>query len=97
MLTGLLPEDELCLLLARGQLPPSVRTRALELLARSIRWEEVLRRGEEHRVTPLLYRSLVELEFPGAPDEVRATLSAAFRANALRNTFLAGELARVRR
>ena len=33
MLAGLTPEDELCLLLARGQLSPDVRARAQELIA----------------------------------------------------------------
>jgi hypothetical protein len=97
MLAGLLAEDELCLLLARGQLPPGVRARALELLAGPIRWDVLLQRAGEHHVTLLLYRSLLELEFPCVPDGVRATLSAAFRTNALRNMFLAGELTRVLR
>jgi hypothetical protein len=95
MLAGLLPEDELCLLLARGQLQPEVRARALELLAAPIRWTPLLQRAEQHRVTPLLYRSLKELEFQSVPVEAKSALTATFRANALRNLFLTREVARV--
>jgi hypothetical protein len=97
MLAGLVPEDELCLLLARGQLLPDVRARALELLAAPLRWDPLLQRAGEQQVLPLLYRSLRTLEFQGVPNEVRARLTAAFRVNAVRNVFLACELTRVLR
>lgn len=90
-------EDELCLLLARGQLSAEVRQRALELLAASLNWDQLLQRAYEHGVIPLLYRSLRTLEFHGVPDQERAQLTAAFRINAARNAFLARELARVLR
>ena len=60
-------------------------------------WDALLQRAEEHQVLPLIYRSLRTLEFQGVPDEVRERITGAFRANALRNMFLAGELARVLR
>jgi hypothetical protein len=91
------PEDELCLLLARGQLSPEVRERALELLESPLRWDLLLERAREHHVFPLLYHNLRRLDFHGVPDAARAELTAAFRMNALRNTLLAGELARVLR
>jgi len=97
MLAGLSSEDELCLLLARGQLPPDVRARALELLADPLRWAPLLHRAEEHQVLPLLYRSLRILEFQGVPSEVRARVAAAFRVNAVRNMLFAAELTRVLR
>ena len=91
------PEDELCLLLARGQLSPEGQERALGLLESPLRWDLLLERAREHQVFPLLYRSLRALDFQGVPDAARAQLRAAFRMNALRNAFLAGELARVLR
>jgi hypothetical protein len=89
------PEDELCLLLARGQLSPEAQERALGLLECPLRWDFLLERAREHQVVPLLYRSLRALDFQGVPDAARAQLRAAFQMNALRNAFLAGELARV--
>lgn len=97
MLAGLAPEDELCLLLARGKLLPDVRARALEVLAGSIRWDALFQRAEEHQVLPLIYRSLRALEFQGVPTELEARLKAAFRVNAVRNMLLATELTRVLR
>jgi hypothetical protein len=89
------PEDELCLLLARGQLSREAQERALGLLESPLRWDLLLARAREHQVVPLLLRSLRTLDFQGVPDAARAQLSAAFRMNALRNAYLAGELARV--
>ena len=86
------PEDELCLLLARGQLPPEGEERALGLLESPLHWDLLLERAHEHQVFPLLYHNLRSLEFHGVPDAVRGELREAFRMNALRNAFLAGEL-----
>ena len=97
MLAGLAPEDELCLLLARGQLSPAVRERALELLGDPLRWDTLMQRAEEHQVLPLIYRSLRALEFQGVPSEVQTNLKVAFRVNAVRNMLLAAELTRVLR
>lgn len=88
-------EDQLCLLLARGQLPPDLRARARDLLAASLRWPLVLKRAEEHQVLPLLYRSLRTLEFQSVPGEVQAKLKAEFRLNAVRNMLFVSELTRV--
>ena len=89
------PEDELCLLLARGQLPREEQERALGLLQSDLRWDHLLARAREHQVTPLLYRSLRALDFQGVPEAPRAELRTAFRMNALRNEYLATELAGV--
>jgi Uncharacterised nucleotidyltransferase len=88
-------EDQLCLLLARGQLTPDVQKRILELLASSLQWPLILERAYTHEVYPLLYRNLRELGFPGVPDRVQATLKGVFLANALRNKLLMEELARL--
>src|SRR3989441_9965406 len=91
------PEDRLCLLLARGHLPPAARSRALELLAAALRWDLLLGRAGAHEVTPLVYRNLATLEFSGVPDPVRARLTDAFRINAIRSMLFAQELARLLR
>ena len=88
-------EDELCLLLARGQLTPEVRTRILQCLATPLQWPLVLERAYSHQVYPLLYRNLRDLGFPGVPETVQAELKGLFMANALRNQLLAEELARL--
>jgi hypothetical protein len=89
------PEDQLCLLLARGHLTPDLQQRILEFLASAPQWPLVLERAYTHQVYPLLYRNLRELGFPGVPDAVQAELKGAFLANALRNQLLAEELARL--
>jgi len=94
MLAGLLPEDELCLLLARGQLLPGERARVLQVLAGPLNWAQILKRADDHQVLPLLYRSLMKLEFHGVPSEVRTRLTAEFRQNAIRNMLFVAELAR---
>jgi hypothetical protein len=89
------PEDQVCLLLARGQLMPDLEKRILESLAPPLRWPLILERAYDHQVYPLLYRNLHELGFPGVPDAVQGRLKRAFLANALRNKLLAEELARL--
>jgi hypothetical protein len=91
------PEDQLCLLLARGQLSLAARSRALELLASPLRWDLLLARAGAHEVTPLVYRNLASLDFSGVPDPVRAQLTDAFRTNAVRSMLFAQELARLLR
>lgn len=97
LLSKLAPEDELCLLLARGHLPADVQSRARELLTSSLRWDLLLERARDHEVFPLLYRSLRALVSHEVPSNVRAELAADFRRNALRNAFLATELTKVLR
>ena len=89
------PEDQLCLLLARGHLTPDLRPRILEFLASALQWPLVLERAYTHQVYPLVYRNLRELGFPSVPDAVQAELKGAFVANAFRNQLLAEELARL--
>ena len=89
------PEDQLCLLLARGQIKPDVQQRILKFLASTLRWPLILEHAHTHQIYPLFYRNLRTLGFPGVPDAVQAELKGAFFANALRNQLLAEELARL--
>jgi hypothetical protein len=91
------PEDELCLLLARAQLSPEARERALSLLAGPLQWPLLLERARMFEVFPLLYAGLRTLGFPGVPDPVRSEWKTLFRFNAIWNEFLARELARILR
>jgi hypothetical protein len=88
-------EDQLCLLLARGQLRSEERARSLEFLATPLQWPVIVDRTYAHEVYPLLYRSLRELGFPGVPEPVQTELKGLYLANALRNQLLADELARL--
>jgi hypothetical protein len=97
MRENMTPEDELCLLLARGQLTPEVRTRILQFLATPLQWPLILEHAYSHQVYPLIYRNLRDLGFPGVSDAVQAELKDLFMANALRNQLLAEELVRLLR
>lgn len=95
LLLSMAAEDQLCLLLARGQLTPELRTRALEFLAGPLQWRVIMERACSHQVYPLLYRNLRDLGFPGVPEAVQSELKGLYLANALRNQLLAEELARL--
>jgi hypothetical protein len=88
-------EDQLCLLLARGELPSDVLEQARALLATPLRWDVILKYATAHEVYPLLYRNLRRLGFPGVPIEARMELETLYKINAFRNVHLAEELARV--
>src|ERR1700737_748418 len=89
------PEDQLCLLLARGQLTYNLQQKARELLDSPLQWPLILERAYSHQIFPLLYRNLRALGLPGIPDPIQTELKGAFLANALRNKLLAEELARL--
>ena len=95
MTRTMIPEDQLCLLLACGHLTPELRSRSLDFLATSLRRPLVLERAYSHQVYPLLHRNLRDLGFPGVPDPIEAELKSAYLANALRNQLLVEELARL--
>jgi Uncharacterised nucleotidyltransferase len=88
-------EEQLCLLLTRGELPPHVLEQARTLLATPLRWDLILRYATAHEVYPLLYRNLRRLGFPGVPTQARTELESLYKINAFRNVHLAEELARV--
>jgi hypothetical protein len=88
-------EDQLCLLLARGELTPDVQEQARVLLAAPLHWDLVLEHARAHEVYPLLYRNLRRLDFAGMPTQARTELETLYKVNAFRNVHLAEELARV--
>ena len=88
-------EDQLCLLLARGELIPEGRPRILDLLATPLHWPRILECAYSHQIYPLLYRNLLALGFPNVPEAIQSELKGLYLANALRNQLLAEELARL--
>src|ERR1700730_15035952 len=95
MLADMIPEDQLFLLLARGQLTSDLQQKARELLDSPLQWPLILECAYSHQVFPLLYRNLRALGFPKIPDPIQTELKGSFVANALRNKLLAEELARL--
>jgi hypothetical protein len=91
------PEDELCLLLARGQLSLGTRKRALDLLAGPLEWPRLFERARRYGIFPLVYAGLNTLGFPGVPDPIQAEWTKIFRLNAIQNELFAKELARLLR
>ena len=91
------PEDELCLLLAREQLSPEARERALRLLESALRWDLLFERARRYELFPLLYAGLRTLGFPGVPEPVRSKWTKIFSVHAIRTELLARELARILR
>ncbi len=89
------PEDQLCLLLARGRFSPEVAKRAVEQLEAGPRWNVLLERARTHGLVPLLYHRLHKLDFHGVPAPVRRELTDTFGINAIRNQLLAQELVQV--
>lgn len=95
MIPAMAPEDQLCLLLARGQLTPDVQKQILELVAGPVQWPLLVERAYECDIAPLLYRALEILDFHGVPEPVCTELANFLAVNAIRNDLLAKELARL--
>jgi hypothetical protein len=95
MSEGLSPEDQLCLLFARGRFSPDVAKQAVERLDAGPHWDVLLERARTHGLIPLLYHRLRGLDFRGVPPPVRRELTDTFGINAIRNQLLAQELVRV--
>jgi hypothetical protein len=89
------PEDQLCLLLARGRFTPEVAKRAVDRLEIGLRWDVLLERARTHGLIPLLYHRLRALDFCGVPLAVRRELTDTFGVNAIRNDLLTREMVRV--
>jgi hypothetical protein len=91
----LTPEDQLCLLLARGRFSPDVAKRAVDRLEAGPRWDVLLERAKTYGLIPLLYHRLRALDFRGVPKPVRRELTDTFGINAVRNVLLTQELVRL--
>ncbi len=84
-------EAHLLLACARTTLDPKVVEKIRGLLKHQLDWDYVLRKAREHRIMPLVCRSLDA--FPEAvPKEILHRLQSDFFAHARRNLFFTGEL-----
>jgi len=91
----LTPEDQLCLLLARGRFSPEIARLAIGRLETGPKWDKLVQRSRAHGLLPLLYHRLCALDLPGVPPPVRRQLTDTFGVNAIRNELLTQELVRV--
>jgi hypothetical protein len=92
------PESELLLLCAhRGGEAGEANERLRELSRGVIDWDYLYRLASRHALLPLLCRGLEAAAVEEAPREFRVRLRENYRANAARNTLLAGELLRAAR
>lgn len=97
-LAAVRPENELLLLCAhRGGEAGAAVERLRQLSRGVIDWDHLYRLAERHALLPLLYRGLEGASVDAAPGEFRERLREKYRANATRNTLLAGELLRAAR
>ena len=87
-------EKELLLACLRAPSPADSDARIAELLTHSIDWSVLIEDARNHAVTPLVYSRLAALE-AAVPAAAFGTLAESYRANSVRNIFLAAELARI--
>ncbi len=89
------PEIELLFCCARTRKDAGTAGRIVALLREEIEWPYLLRKANEHRVTPLLYWHLNSTCPEAVPEAVLEQLKNRFRANNLRNLSLTAELLRL--
>jgi hypothetical protein len=75
MFVDMEPEDQLCLMLARGDLSGKVRERTFQLLASPLRWPRFLEHARQYDICPIIYQSLETLGFRYVPDPIRTELA----------------------
>ena len=56
MFVDMEPEDQLCLLLARGEISGEVRERTFQLLASPLRWPLFLEHARKYDICPIIYQ-----------------------------------------
>jgi len=88
-------EYELLRLCARSTVDAPAEGRIAALLRGEVDWNYLIVTAHQHRVLPLVYRTLGRLAPRDVPEPAMRRLSNAFQANARRNLFLTGELLQV--
>ncbi len=87
-------EKELLLACLRAPSPADSEAHIAALLGRAIEWGALIEDAGNHAVTPIVYLRLKAFE-ERIPAGAFAELAEAYRANSVRNLFLAAELARI--
>jgi hypothetical protein len=88
-------EEQLLLACAQVDVSCNTADRIRALVRNNIDWEFVIRKADEHFITPLLYRGLSSIEFESMPGTARKLLQQRSYAHAKRSLFLTGELLRI--
>jgi len=88
-------EFELMCLCARITVDSVAEARIRALVRQEVDWNFLIVTAHQHRVLPLLYRSLERVAPDEVPELAIRRLRSAFHANATRNLFLTGELLQV--
>lgn len=87
-------EFELMFLCARMMVDATAETR-IQALVQQVDWNSLILAAHQHRVLPLLCRSLDRVARESVPESVMQQLRSAFHGNARRNLFLTRELLQV--
>ena len=86
------PEIDLLLCCARTHITPEIAEHIHSLVQQDIDWEYLLKTSLDHRVMPLLYRSLKKTCPEEIPEETLTQLQSYYLTNAKRNLILTGRL-----
>jgi hypothetical protein len=89
------PEIRMVLLLGRTRLNPGVQAQLDNLLQTDLNWERFVKLARYHRLYPLIYPALTQMNDPRVPPEVLQKLYKDCRSNQIRQLRLAGELTRL--
>jgi hypothetical protein len=88
-------ERELLYLCARTSIGVHAEARITNLLQQTLDWDFLIPTAHQHRILPLVYRSLIRVASDSLPGTAMVRLRNAFQTNAKRNLFLTAELFRV--
>jgi hypothetical protein len=88
-------ELTLIFLCARLRIDSTAEAQVKTLLGQAVDWDFLITTAHQHRVLPLVYRSLGRVAAGDVPEMAMQRLRNAFRTNAKRNLFLTSELLRV--
>src|SRR5580658_4457803 len=93
--TPLPPEAEMLLLSSRVDLSPQSAQRIRQLAAQPVDWLRLIASAGDHRVMPLVYRSIKATCPEAIPTLWGGVLEASVPQTALRNLLLSSELLRI--
>ena len=86
---------ELLLLCARLTVDPQAEARIRALLQQAVDWNFLITTAQQHRMLPLVYRTLARIAPNAVPELPMRRLRSAIHQNARRNLFLTAELLQV--
>ena len=89
------PRPELLLLCARLTVDPQAEAQIKARLQQTVDWNFLITAAQQHRMLPLVYRTLGRIAPNDVPELAMRRLRSAFHQNARRNLFLTAELLQV--